>query len=52
MTKEKDPKDSTKAKAFALWMQAANPMITLIKTLDITKLMKAEQIGTCPGIAW
>lgn len=41
MTKEVDPKETGREKAFALWMQAANPMVTLIKTLDVTDLVRA-----------
>ena len=35
-----DPKQTKRAAAFALWMKAPMPMVTLIKTLDITNLIK------------
>lgn len=36
MTKEINPKETSRAKAYELWMKAPNPMVTLFKTLDIT----------------
>lgn len=33
-----DPKNTTRAAAFELWMDAPNPMVTFFKTLDITPL--------------
>lgn len=38
MKQEIDPKDTTRAYAFAMWMKAPMPMVTLIKTLDVTRL--------------
>lgn len=32
-----DPKATARAEAFSLWMQAPNPMVTLFKTLDVTR---------------
>jgi len=40
MAKEIDPKSTTRAKAFELWMQAPNPMVTFFKTLNVTRLVK------------
>ena len=34
-----DPKDTTRAEAFVLWMDAPNPMVTFFKTLDVTNLV-------------
>ena len=34
-----DPKDTTRAMAYELWMKAPNPMVTLFKTLDVTNLV-------------
>ena len=34
------PNDTTRATAYALWMQAPNPMVTFFKTLDVTSLVK------------
>lgn len=41
MTREIDPKDTTRATAYVLWMKAPNPMVTFFKTLDVTNLVKA-----------
>ena len=35
---EVNPKDTTRAYAFEMWMKAPMPMVTLIKTLDVTRL--------------
>ena len=35
-----DPKTTTRAAAFDLWMSAPNPMMTFFKTLDVTPLVK------------
>ncbi len=40
MKKETDPKDTTRAAAYALWMKAPNPMVTFLKTLDVTNLVR------------
>ena len=34
-----DPKTTTRAAAFDLWMNAPNPMVTFFKTLDVTPLI-------------
>ena len=34
-----DPKSTTRAEAYALWMDAPNPMVTFFKTLDVTPLV-------------
>ena len=38
-----DPKATTRAEAFALWMDAPNPMVTFFKTLDVTPLLRLSQ---------
>lgn len=38
MMQEVNPKDTTRAYAFEMWMKAPMPMVTLIKTLDVTRL--------------
>ena len=38
-----DPKATSRAAAFELWMNAPNPMVTLFKTLDVTPLMKLSR---------
>ena len=35
-----DPKTTTRAAAFDLWMNAPNPMVTFFKTLDVTPLVQ------------
>ena len=34
-----DPKTTTRASAFDLWMNAPNPMVTFFKTMDVTPLI-------------
>ena len=38
-----DPKTTTRAEAYTLWMSAPNPMVTFFKTLDVTPLMKRNR---------
>lgn len=38
-----DPKESTRASAFELWMKAPNPMVTLFKTYDVMPLIQKSQ---------
>jgi chloramphenicol O-acetyltransferase type A len=38
---EIDPKDTTRANAFSLWMTSPMPMVTLTKTLNVTRAIKA-----------
>ena len=40
MPREIDPKGTTRAAAYALWMNAPNPMVTFLKTLDVTNLVR------------
>ena len=41
--REINPKDTTRAMAFELWMKAPNPMVTFFKTVDVTRLVKASK---------
>ena len=43
MPKEVDPKDTTRAAAYALWMNAPDPMVTFFKTFDVTNLIKVSR---------
>ena len=43
MPKEVDPKDTTRAAAYALWTKAPNPMVTFFKTFDVTNLIKVSK---------
>lgn len=40
MAREINPKDTSRAMAFDLWMSAPNPMVTFFKTLDVTPLYR------------
>ena len=39
MPKPVNPKDTSRAMAFELWMKAPNPMVTFFKTMDVTNLV-------------
>ena len=41
--KEIDPKETSRAYAFEMWMQAPMPMVTFFKTLDVSRLMKISR---------
>lgn len=41
--REVDPKQTDRAEAFALWMSAPMPMLTLFKTLDVTRLVRVSK---------
>ncbi len=41
--KEVNPKKTTRAYAFEMWMNAPMPMVTLFKTIDVTKLRKLSR---------
>ncbi len=43
MAKAIDPKSTTRAAAYELWMQAPNPMVTFFKTLDVTNLIRISK---------
>lgn len=43
MVKEIQPKDTTRNTAYELWLKAPNPMVTFLKTLDITNLVKVSK---------
>lgn len=43
MAKVIQPKDTTRAAAYALWMKAPNPMVTFFKTLDVTNLLRVSR---------
>ena len=60
MIKELNPKDTTRAMAYELWMKAPNPMVTFFKTLDVTNLIRISKrkgmkfnmlLGYCIGKA-
>ena len=43
MAREIDPKDTTRASAYELWMKAPNPMVTFFKTLDVTNIVRVSK---------
>ena len=38
-----NPKDTSRAKAFELWMSSPMPMVTLTKTLDVTRICRMSR---------
>ena len=42
-----DPNATSRAEAYALWMDAPNPMVTLFKTLDVTPLIRLSRKRGC-----
>ena len=40
MMKDVDPKGTSRAYAFEMWMDAPMPMVTFIKTLDVSRLVR------------
>ena len=43
MKQEINPKDTSRAIAFELWMKSPMPMVTLTKTFDVTRLRKVSR---------
>ena len=43
MKHEINPKDTSRAQAFELWMKSPMPMVTLTKTFDVTRLLKVSR---------
>lgn len=43
MMQEVNPKETTRAYAFEMWMKAPMPMVTLIKTLDVSRLRRISR---------
>ena len=42
-----DPNATSRAEAYALWVDAPNPMVTLFKTLDVTPLIRLSRKRGC-----
>ena len=40
MKKEVNPKDTSRTEAFRMWMSSPMPMVTLVKTFDVSRLVK------------
>ena len=43
MKQEINPKETSRAYAFEMWMKAPMPMVTFFKTLDVTRLLKLSK---------
>ena len=43
MKQEINPQESIRANAFNMWMSSPVPMVTLVKTFDVTRLVKASK---------
>ena len=43
MKKEVNPKETSRAQAYKLWMNAPNPMVTFFKTIDVTRIVKVSR---------
>jgi chloramphenicol O-acetyltransferase type A len=43
MKREVNYKETSRAKAFELWIKAPNPMVTFFKTLDVSNLVKISK---------
>ena len=43
MKTEVNPKDTTRAEAFEMWITSPMPMVTLTKTFDVARLLKARK---------
>lgn len=43
MKQELNPIDTPRAKAFSLWMSSPMPMVTLTKTIDVTRIYKLSK---------
>ena len=43
MPREIKPEDTTRAKAYELWLKAPNPMVTFFKTFDVTNLIRVSR---------
>ena len=41
--REINPKESSRAYAFEMWMSAPNPMVTLFKNIDVSRLVKISR---------
>ena len=41
--KEINPQETTRAYAFEMWMKAPMPMVTLFKTLDVSRLVRMSR---------
>ena len=43
MKKEINPRETSRAAAFELWMSSPMPMVTLTKTFDVSRILKISR---------
>ena len=43
MKREINPQESSRAEAFTMWMSSPMPMVTLVKTFDVSRIIKASR---------
>lgn len=43
MVQEVKPEDTSRARAYSLWMKVPNPMITLLKTIKVTNIIRVSR---------
>jgi len=43
MKREINPQETNRAEAFSMWMSSPMPMVTLVKTFDVTRLVKVSK---------
>ena len=43
MKREINPQESNRAEAFSMWMSSPMPMVTLVKTLEVSRLVKVSK---------
>ena len=48
MKQEISPKETSRAQAFELWMSSPMPIVTIVKTLDVTRLRKYAKRHSMP----
>ena len=41
--REVNPKETTRAYAFEMWMKAPMPMVTFLKTLNVSRLVRLSR---------
>lgn len=43
MKREINPQESSRAEAFTMWMSSPIPMVTLVKTFDVSRIVKISK---------
>ena len=55
MKREINPQESNRAEAFSMWMSSPMPMVTLVKTMNVSRLMKIRKktgLKFTPMLCW